>query len=71
MVTNTLGIDMYKNDINHYKNTKHKQHLVKNIQLTGAYTEINILTCVLLLPRQDLLCSRSNGIRIYVKKVSL
>lgn len=41
MVTNTLGIDMYKNDINHYKNTKHKQHLVKNIQLTGAYTELN------------------------------
>lgn len=51
MVTNTLGIDMYKNDINHYKNTKHKQHLVKNIQLTGAYTEINILTCVFVAPK--------------------
>lgn len=71
MVTNTLGIDMYKNDINHYKNTKHKQHLVKNIQLTQRCIHRDkhlILTCVLLLPRQDFLCSRSNGIRIYVKK---
>lgn len=45
MVTNTLGIDMYKNDINHYKNTKHKQHLVKiSSWHRGAYTEINILS---------------------------